>query len=133
MKAAAPLPLKELNQKLLISRWLTLGSYFALLAILLAGIVIYPLPEGARLWIILPVLWLPLLVFLPGILKRNPRTHAWLCFVCLVYFMQGVTTFIVPGKAGIGALQALITVVLFSAAMMYGRWRGMELRGAWTN
>ena len=130
MKPAAPLPRKELNLKLNISRWLTLLSYFGLLATLLAGITIYPLLEGSRLWVILSVLWLPLLMFLPAIITRNPRGHAWLCFVTLVYFMNGVTTFIVPGKAGLGALQALLALMLFTAAMMYGRWRGMELRGA---
>lgn len=130
MKPAAPLPRKELNLKLNISRWLTLLSYFGLLATLLAGLIIFPLPEESRLWVILTVLWLPLLVFLPAVLTRNPRGHAWLCFVSLVYFMQGTTTFIIPGKAGIGALQALLAITLFTAAMMYGRWRGMELRGA---
>lgn len=130
MKPAAPLPRKELNLKLSISRWLTLLSYFGLLATLLAGITIFPLLEGSRLWVILSVLWLPLLAFLPAIITRNPRGHAWLCFVTLVYFTNGVTTFIVPGKAGLGALQALLALTLFTAAMMYGRWRGMELRGA---
>ena len=130
MKPATPLPRKELNLKLALSRWLTLISYFGLLAILLAGLIIFPLPEESRLGVILAVLWLPLLAFLPAILMRNPRGHAWLCFVSLVYFMQGITTFIVPGKAGIGALQALLAITLFTAAMMYGRWRGMELRGA---
>jgi len=130
VKPATPLPRKELNLKLALSRWLTLISYFGLLAILLAGLIIFPLPEESRLGVILAVLWLPLLAFLPAILMRNPRGHAWLCFVSLVYFMQGITTFIVPGKAGIGALQALLAITLFTAAMMYGRWRGMELRGA---
>ncbi|MFK7160867.1 DUF2069 domain-containing protein [Marinospirillum sp. MEB164] len=130
MKPAAALPRKELETKLLISRWLTLGSYFGLLAALLASITIFPLPEESRLWVILAVLWLPLLGFLPGLLSKNPRVHAWLCFVSLVYFMHGVTTFILPGKAGLGALLALLSFTLFSAAMFYGRWRGMQLRGA---
>lgn len=130
MKPAAPLPRKELNLKLKISRWLTLLSYFGLLALLLAGLIINPLPEESRLWVILAVLWVPLLVFLPAVITRDPRGHAWLCFVSLVYFMQGTTTFIIPGKAGLGALQALLALTLFTAAMMYGRWRGMELRGA---
>lgn len=130
MKPAAPLPRKELNLKLKISRWLTLLSYFGLLALLLAGLITNPLPEESRLWVILAVLWVPLLIFLPAVIMRDPRGHAWLCFVSLVYFMQGTTTFIIPGKAGLGALQALLALTLFTSAMMYGRWRGMELRGA---
>jgi len=130
VKPAKPLPKRELQQKLLISRILTLGSYFGLLLVLLAGLIAFPPPEEARFAVILGVLWLPLLVFFPFIWLKQPRPHAWLCFVSLVYFMQGVTTAFIPGKAGLGFLQALLALTLFTAAMLYGRWRGMQLRGA---
>lgn len=132
MKAAAPLPRAELELKLKLSRSFTWLSYLGLLAVLLAGLIVVPLPAESRLWVVLSVLWLPLLAFLPSLIKRNPRAHAWLCFVSLVYFMQGVTTFIVPGKTLVGALQALFALTLFTAAMLYGRWRAMQLRGAYT-
>lgn len=130
MKPAKPLPKHELEKKLAISRLLTLVSYFGLLALLLMGLIAYPPPEEARFAVILGVLWLPLLVFFPFIWMKQPRAHAWLCFVSLLYFTQGVTTAFVPGKLGLGFTQAVITIVLFCAAMLYGRWRGMQLRGA---
>ena len=130
MKPANPLPKQELERKLAVSRLLTLGSYTGLLVLLLVGLVRFPPPEEARFLVILAVLWLPLLVFLPFIWLKQPRAHAWLCFVSLLYFTNGVTTAFVPGKAGLGLAQVLLTVTLFIAAMMYGRWRGMQLRGA---
>ncbi|WP_245944399.1 DUF2069 domain-containing protein [Marinospirillum perlucidum] len=130
MKPAKPLPRRELEKKLLISRLVTLSSYFGLLAVLLLGLVVNPPPEGARMAVILAVVWLPLLVFLPSILLKQPRPHAWLCFISLLYFMQGVTSAFLPEKAGLGFAQALLSLLLFTAAMLYGRWRSMQLRGA---
>ncbi len=130
MKPASPLPKKELEFKLAVSRFLTLASYLGLLALLLAGLVLFPPPEEARFAVILAVLWLPLLVFLPFIWLKQPRAHAWLCFVSLLYFTNGVTTAFVPGKASLGLIQVLLTTTLFIAAMLYGRWRAMQLRGA---
>ncbi len=130
MKPAAPLPERALNQRLFISRLITLSSYFLLLLLLLLELILYPPPEEARFLVILLVLWLPLLAFLPFIWAEKPRAHAWLCFVSLIYFTQGVTTAFVPGKGGIGFMIALISLLLFTAAMLFGRWKGMQLRGA---
>jgi len=130
VKPAKPIPKRELEMKLKVSRLLTLLSYFGLLAILFAGLISYPPPEEARFAVILGVLWVPLLVFFPFIWMKQPRAHAWLCFVSLLYFTQGITTAFIPGKAGLGLVQALLALVLFTAAMLYGRWRGMQLRGA---
>lgn len=128
MKLAACLPLSVLNPRLKISRFLTLFSYFGLLAWLALGLIWFPPPEGARWWVILSVLWLPLLFFLPIIINKSPKGHAWLCFVTLVYFLQGSTTFIQPGKAMLGLVEACLALLLFSAAMMYGRWQAIYLR-----
>lgn len=131
MKPAEPLPKRELEFKLRISRVLTLASYFGLLAALFFGLILFPPPEEARFAVILGVIWLPLLAFMPFIWLKKPRPHIWLCFVSLIYFMQGTTTAFVPGKAGIGFAQALLALTLFVAAMLYGRWRAMQLRGAY--
>lgn len=128
MKLAACLPLSILNPRLKISRFLTLFSYFGLLAWLALGLIWFPPPEGARWWVILSVLWLPLLFFLPIIINKSPKGHAWLCFVTLVYFLQGSTTFIQPGKAMLGLVEACLALLLFGAAMMYGRWQAIYLR-----
>ena len=130
MRLATPPPPAELQAKLRLGRFFTWCCYLGLLAVLLVGLFKFHLPTTSSFFVVLTVLWLPLLLFLPALLQRNPRGHVWLCFVSLVYFMQGTTTFIVPGKAGLGALQAGLALGLFTAAMLYGRWRSMELRTA---
>ncbi|CAA0123987.1 Uncharacterised protein [Halioglobus japonicus] len=79
-------------------------------------------------WFIWVMKLLPLLLFLPGMLKDNLRSFIWLCFVCLGYFLILVQRiFAQPDNLlVIGGLLAV--VVLFIAAMLYVRWRARELR-----
>ncbi len=84
--------------------------------------------SSAAPWIVWAAVLVPLLLFLPGVLRDNLRSYIWLCFVCLLYFMRLVLeNFAHPGKplalAGMAAV-----VALFCSAMMYVRWRARELR-----
>lgn len=78
------------------------------------------------------VLWLgkllPLVIFLPGMLRDRLRSYIWLCFVSLLYFITLVERlFAYPGS--VAAICGMLAVVLlFCAAMLYVRWRARELR-----
>ena len=67
---------------------------------------------------------IPLALFLPGIIKRNPRTYVWLCFFVLLYFCEGVlAAFRLPTAEGwLGLIECLLITVLFIAAMYAARW-----------
>ena len=80
-------------------------------------------------WIIWLGKLLPLLIFLPGMLRDNLRSYIWLCFVSLMYFVALVERlFALPGN--LPAVAGMVAVVtLFVSAMMYVRWRARELRG----
>jgi len=81
-------------------------------------------------WIIWLVKLLPLLIFLPGMLRDNLRTYIWLCFVSLGYFVALVERlFALPGNIP-AAIGTVAVVTLFIAGMMYVRWRARELRQA---
>ena len=81
-------------------------------------------------WIIWLGKLLPLLIFLPGLLRDRLRSYIWLCFVSLLYFMALVERlFAVPGSA-LAVVGTCAVVTLFIAAMMYVRWRARELRAA---
>jgi len=81
-------------------------------------------------WIIWLVKLLPLLIFLPGMLKDRLRTYIWLCFVSLGYFVALVERlFALPGNIP-AAIGTVAVVTLFIAGMMYVRWRARELREA---
>ncbi len=100
-----------------------LVGYAALIALLLFGGLQLQLQNGNG---ILPIVLrvLPLILFLPAIIARRPRGHAWLAFVSLLYFMQGVMITTLPGKAWLGLLEVVAALLLFTASMLYARWRG---------
>lgn len=65
---------------------------------------------------------LPLLLFLPGLLRQNWRSHIWLCFVLLIYFMVNIDHLFSPQPSVWDYLQAALIPLLFTSAMMYCRW-----------
>lgn len=81
-------------------------------------------------WFIWLVKLLPLLIFLPGMLKDRLRTLIWLCFVCLGYFLILVQRIFAEPDSPVVISGLVSVVVLFIAAMMYVRWRARALRGA---
>jgi len=79
-------------------------------------------------WFIWMLKLLPLLMFLPGMLKDNLRSYIWLCFVCLGYFIVLVQRMFAQPDSLLVIMGMVAVVVLFNAAMMYVRWRAQELR-----
>ena len=78
-------------------------------------------------WFIWTLKLLPLLIFLPGMLKDNLRSYIWLCFVCLGYFMILVQRMFAQPDSLQVAIGLVAVVILFTAAMLYVRWRAREL------
>lgn len=104
--------------------WRTLWLCWALL---LAQQIADALLTGVP-WIIWLGKLLPLLLFLPGLLRDRLRSYIWLCFVCLLYFIALVErVFALPGAA-LAWLGLAAVVILFCSAMFYVRWRAPELR-----
>jgi uncharacterized membrane protein len=110
------------------TRRLVLGSYGVLLLAMIAwGLVLQR--DATRLGPVLAFI-LPLVLFLPSILGRRPRGHAWLAFVSLLYFMIGVNVAILPGVGWLGLLIALTSLALFAGSMFYARFRSRQLKAA---
>jgi uncharacterized membrane protein len=96
-------------------------------AILILQQVTYLFLLGAP-WIVWVGKVLPLLVFLPGMLRDNLRSYIWLCFVSLYPFMSLVILLFAQPDYVLHWLGMVAVVVLFIAAMMYVRWRARALR-----
>lgn len=79
-------------------------------------------------WFIWVVKLLPLMIFLPGMMKDNLRSFIWLCFVCLGYFTILVQRLFAQPGSLLPITGMVAVVVLFTAAMFYVRWRARELR-----
>ncbi|BBI51183.1 hypothetical protein HORIV_36040 [Vreelandella olivaria] len=71
---------------------------------------------------------LPLVLFLPSIIGKRARGHAWLAFVSLLYFTQGVMLVTLPGQGLRGVVEAVVALVLFAGCMGYARFRSRQLR-----
>ncbi|MBD3894385.1 DUF2069 domain-containing protein [Halomonas sp. ML-15] len=109
------------------ARRAVLTSYVVLLLLLVySGIAIHSIEEGG--WIPILVRGLPLVLFLPSIIGQRPRGHAWLAFVSLLYFMQGVMVATLPGQGLFGMLEALTAMALFAASTCYARFRSRQMR-----
>ncbi|MDX1369180.1 DUF2069 domain-containing protein [Pseudomonas sp.] len=122
-KTPKPLPsLDWLKPRMAVSRAVSLTSFLALTVLLLVWNLMFADIPGKLLWVILAFQLAPLLLLAPGLILGNARAHAWTCFVVNLYFIQGVLAAFDPSKALFGWVQALLSVSLFCAALMYTRW-----------
>lgn len=121
--ADKPLPsLAYLAPRVTFCRIISMIGYLGLLATLLIYNGLIADLHGANPWIILGTLTVPLLIFMPGMLMGNVRTHAWLCFVVNLYFIYGVLTCFQPERMVYGALLTGLSMLFFIPAMGYVRW-----------
>jgi len=84
------------------------------------------LASFALLWLVLvaSLSWsaLPLLIFAWGIWREDWRTHIWLCFVLLFYFLVVINQLAQTPAAWASWLECGLIVILFTGAMLYCRW-----------
>lgn len=104
---------KSLNLYLLLTYW----AYCSLLLTLGYATITQPEP----VWVILIFQSIPLLLVLPGLIKKHYRAHSWLCFIILAYF----TAYVVEVSASIAEISDWIglslSVLIFAGAMMSSR------------
>lgn len=110
------------------SRRLVVGSYALLLLLMLYRGLVVQSDSGSLTPIIAFVL--PLVLFLPSIIAHRPRGHAWLAFVSLLYFTQGVMVATLPGSGLRGLLEVIASLALFVGCMGYARFRSRQLQAA---
>jgi len=109
------------GQRIALSCYLGLLGLFTLLALIDPGV-------GWKLWLIQCV---PLVIFAPGLKRQKYRTYNWLCFVILLYFTWSVTNLMSPFAHWRDAMVLILSVTLFTSAMLTSRWRQQWL--LWQN
>ncbi|AYF90492.1 DUF2069 domain-containing protein [Pseudomonas sp. JS3066] len=112
-----------LTPRMTASRVVSLVSFIALAALLTVNTLFFADLHGARTWVVLAILLVPLALLAPGMILGNARAHAWACFVVNLYFIQGVLAAIDPARSLFGWLEAGLSLLLFCAALLYTRWR----------
>ena len=107
-----------LTRKLEIARKLNWVCYGALLLLFAVWNLFL---DGSLKWWLLQTI--PLLLVLPGMLKKRQRSYLWLCFILLLYITAGIVDVMMPTRGWQhGALTAL-SLILFVSAMMTSRWQ----------
>ncbi|SFH72466.1 DUF2069 domain-containing protein [Modicisalibacter xianhensis] len=103
-----------------------IASYVVLIALLfVGGLQLQAQSDNGLMPMLVRIL--PLILFLPSIVTQRPRGHAWLAFVSLLYFMQGVMIATLPDKAWLGMLEVAASLALFISSMFFARWRSRQL------
>jgi uncharacterized membrane protein len=117
--------------KLLISRSILLLSYLGLIIVLLGSTLASGGEHTAGTSIAAPiVIWLfkctPLFIFIPGLIKGSHKTASWLSYMTMIYFILAVLLMFTSGADIWGSLMSLLTLILFTATMLYTRWKKEE-------
>ena len=112
----------NLGKKLRIGRQLTWGSLILFLLVLLLNGLLSSTPLSLMIFT-----FLPLLILLPGLYIERYKTISMLCFVTLLYFIVTVTNLFAPTANLLDVAELVLLVVLFSAAMMFSRWKQYSL------
>ena len=77
------------------------------------------------------VIWmiqiLPLLIFLPGMMRGNYKTYLWLCFALLIYFTVAVANVVHPRAGWLDVTEVILTLLCFVLAMLFARWRQRQI------
>ena len=111
-----------MRKKLTIARWLTRVSYTLLLVTLLANGLLSATPLSLMIFTLVP-----LAIFIPGLRREHYKTLSMLCFVTLLYFMVTVSNLFAPNANLLDAVELVLLVILFGAAMMFSRWKQYSL------
>jgi uncharacterized membrane protein len=62
--------------------------------------------------------------------RGEPMTHAWLCFLLLMYFLVAVQNLFASNRDLFDVLRLALIVVVFLSSMMYVRWGSRARRAA---
>lgn len=109
----------EWRNRVLMSRLLTWIFYLALLI----SFAVAQLLSDHFNWGVLAFQSAPLLVFLPGLMKGNTKTHVWIGCVLLFYTSKFISDLFVSHWSWLSILQTLCAVALFTAAALYSHWQ----------
>lgn len=101
-----------------LTRNLTLILYGLLLASFCLWQILLPGGPKYFLWLVQMV---PLLIFLRGLLRDNPRVYIGLCFVLLLYFIKAVEGLFSPARDWLDYALLVFTVTLFIVSMLASR------------
>jgi len=114
----------NLTKRVQLSRRVTLLSYAALLAALITSWIAKE-PSTGNLDVLL-IQTVPLLVFLPGLLRGNSMVHLYMSCVLLLYITMAITNLMQGKDPLFSGIETVASITLFTATMMFVRYSRMK-------
>lgn len=116
-----------MNRRIL-AYWSAIIGLFGLIFLIMGWTVLLAPDDGTPKGLIL-ILQLPLLLLpMRGMLHGRPYTHAWATFIALLYFIIGVDNAATEGREIYGAIQVLLSTMMFLGSMIFTRDESRRLR-----
>lgn len=103
-------------------------SLIALIAMMLLTTGVMPSGGRAPNWVVGLLLSTPLLTVLPWVLRGSVTAHVWASFISLLYFGIAVTNLFLPRRGLFDGIELLLSIALFTATLLFARWRSRALR-----
>lgn len=103
-------------------RYTALACYAGLIALIVAWNLTSP-PTSMSLVAVLILALAPLLAMSPGMLRGQPKTHAYMAYVSLLYMTHGLVTAATPGDPDrlLGAAETTLALFLMVASAIIGK------------
>jgi len=111
-----------------LTRWCTLLGYFSLVATIILWNAWLSPPVHFSRFLVLILLLTPLIFPARGLWRGIPYTHAWSGFLALAYFMLGISSVVIEQERSYGMSLSITSLVFFSSAIFFARYRGKEIR-----
>lgn len=100
-----------------LAHWVALACFLGLILVLTVT-TFWPSPvEGASAAVILSVKILPLLIFVPGLLRARNTTYIWACFMLMIYFIPFSASAYLNSWPTSTVILLALTIGFFTAAM----------------
>ena len=110
-----------------VTRYATLMSYFLHLLLLVLGTLVF-VPEGKVANVTVCIMLVtPLALFLPFVVIRHLRAHAWLGFLIMAYFFIATISVFDERYGLIVRIEFANSIFLFLASMMFTRYEQRRL------
>jgi uncharacterized membrane protein len=83
--------------------------------------------EMSNNWLLVGVfLWtikvIPLLIFIPFLIKDTDRVYGWMSYVSMIYFILAILLAFTPQSRLIGTIATLSSCILFVGCLLVIRW-----------
>ena len=102
---------------------IALKASWVMLLLLIFNLAVNHLLIGIDIVFRILVSCVPLLLFVPGLLKGKRRSASMLCFALLLYFIVFVSKLSTSGNLVSEIISTTLTILLFISSMMFSTWQ----------